>query len=291
MKKNAIIKLSAFLVISIGFIFLIIFYSNALPYIERNKSGSITMYHNGSVSDSEGIIEKTFKVEPDGILKVETDIAQIHINSWDKNEVKVIVRKEGNEDRFKNYNVTFSSTPQKVEVYGKYDKDFWNWGRFSVHFEITVPKSFNLDLDNSAGDIKVRETKGKVKINSSAGNIILSDVIGDVNIDNSAGYIELNSVDGKIRASTSAGNIKAYSINENKGIDLETSAGNIQLYVTETTKADLFASTSIGNVDIHVNNAFTGDIDGNDINGKLNGGGEKIKLNTSIGNISISLKK
>jgi hypothetical protein len=295
MNNKIYIKLTIFLVICISFTTLVILYSQALPNHDNNGwrffNTNRDNFVHSSEYDSNSVIVKTFTVNPNGTLYIHNDFSNIRIESWEKDEVMVTVRKEGDEGKFRNYNVTFSSSNDRVEVYGRSDRDLFNWGNFSVSFTIKIPKDYNIDCDNSAGDINITNTTGKAKVNSSAGNITLAGITGDINIDNSAGNINLSSIDGKIKASESAGNIEVEAINENKGIEIETSAGNIHLNIIQTMKADLDVSASLGSVDLHADNQFSGEIDGNDIKGKLNGGGNKIKLRTSIGNINISTRK
>jgi hypothetical protein len=72
---------------------------------------------------------------------------------------------------------------------------------------------------------------------------------------------------------------------------METSAGNIHVYISDSTKANLRCSAGLGNVSMSIKKGFSGDIDHNDVDGTLNGGGKEIKLHTSIGNVSLSSLK
>jgi hypothetical protein len=295
MKNTFYIRLTIFLLISVAFTSMVILYSKALPDKDIDGWRFFGKHDDRCISnneyDSSSVIVKTFPVTPNGTLYINNDFSDIQIESWEKDEVLINIRKEGDERKYKDYNVSFSSSEGRVEVYGRAVKDLFHWGNFSVHFMIKIPKDYNIDCDNSAGDIKITNTKGKTKVNSSAGNITLAGITGDIDIDNSAGNINLSSIDGRIKASESAGNIEAEILNENKGVELETSAGNIHLWVSETMKADLDVSASLGSVDLHTQSGFSGEKDGNDIKGKLNGGGNKIKMRTSLGNIEISGRK
>jgi hypothetical protein len=71
-----------------------------------------------------------------------------------------------------------------------------------------------------------------------------------------------------------------------KPLELSTSGGSIRLAVPADFKADLNASTSGGKVDCEL--PLTGTTKKSSINGQLNGGGPKVRLSTSGGNIRVA---
>jgi hypothetical protein len=310
MKKDVFLKLFVFILISAGFICTVIYYSNALPKSEYNRFEdwfSNTFHSKGAASDT---IEKVFPVTLNGTLFIQSDGSNIEIETWDKDEVYVYIEKHGDKKRMDNYKITFSATPQRVEIYGKNEQNLWNWGDFSVLFKIKCPKKFLPDVSTSGGDIKIRDLEGNVICHTSGGNIKINQVIGDlsantsggdiiineltgqVDIKTSGGNLKLLSIDGEIRGETSGGNIELELKGENKGVSLRTSGGNIHAYIFENTKADLDCSTSGGSIDLNTPNnfSFSGKIEDEEIRGSVNGGGKEIRLKTSGGNIKISQK-
>jgi hypothetical protein len=310
MKKDVFLKLFVFILISVGFICTVIYYSSALPKSEYNRFEdwfSNTFHSKGSSSDT---LEKTFPVILNGTLFIQSDGSDIEIETWDKNEVYVYVEKHGDKKRMDNYKVTFSATPQRVEIYGKNEQNLWNWGDFSVRFKIKCPKKFLPDVSTSGGDIRIRDLEGNIICHTSGGNIKINQVTGDLNANTSGGDIVVNelsgqvdiktsggnlkllSIDGEIRGETSGGNIELEMKGENKGVFLRTSGGNIHANFLENTKAELDCSTSGGSVDLNTSksSSFSGKIEDEEIRGSLNGGGKEIKLRTSGGNIKINQK-
>jgi DUF4097 and DUF4098 domain-containing protein YvlB len=85
-------------------------------------------------------------------------------------------------------------------------------------------------------------------------------------------------------ASTSGGNIRA-SLKSNQGIELSTSGGNINVRVPATIKADVRAEASGG--DVSCEREFSGKLKEGSMDGKINGGGNLIRLDTSGGDITI----
>jgi DUF4097 and DUF4098 domain-containing protein YvlB len=306
MNRNIIIKFSSFLILSIAFVLLIIYYSKALPTTENNRFKdffSRNFLHRELLRDTSG---KTFQVESGGVLYMETDGADIRVETWDKNEVNVIIEKRGNKDRLEDYKVTFSASPKRVEIFGKMERHIWNWDNFSITFKIKMPKQFNPEIKTSGGDITLRDITGEIQsktsggdihiencrgnitVNTSGGDIVIGRIQGDLKVETSGGSIKMDEINGKIQAETSGGDIEADVLGENQGIFLKTSGGDINIHIPTELKGNVDCSTSGGDVSLNVSGGFSGEIKDNKIKGLLNGGGNEFKARTSGGDIKIS---
>ncbi len=170
-------------------------------------------------------------------------------------------------------------------------------------------------LESGGGNIQVKQCTGKVKVSTGGGNIDLGDIAGPVEMETGggsirlassksfvraetgAGRIELNGV-GSARAETGAGGIVAKFISSSEKSDssLETSAGDITVYIAADMRLTIRASIDMANGhnihsdfgDIHVTSEG-GDWGPKTIEaeGNLNGGGPTLKLSTSTGDIRI----
>ncbi len=196
----------------------------------------------------------------------------------------------------------------------------------TVSFTITVPQSFNLDLRTSGGDISAESLRGNVKAHTSGGDMRLQRIDGEVDgstsggdifllegtaraklhtsggdvvveraggpidVSTSGGDITLNSVEELIRAHTSGGDVNAVLTGTlSKDAVLSTSGGDVRVRVPKSAAFNLDASTSGGDVDAK---GLTITIDGGGIGkrslvGSVNGGGSRLKLRTSGGDIRI----
>jgi len=313
MKKVIFIKLSIFSVIGIAFALYILYYSNALA----NQNNEIFCEHfscnsffdnnlNYFKSEADTVV-KTFSVNKKGSIYVNVSGADIDINTWDKNEVKVIAIIKGTENRKKDYKIYFDASNDKVNITSKSDKNFIFNGWISVKFLINVPKEFYPDiytsggdiilhnllsdskLKTSGGDIHIENSIGKVNAHTSGGDIKIIACNGDVNLETSGGDIILKNVSGSISAETSGGDIMLYLNGDNKGISLNTSGGDIHIETPKDLKADLDCKTSGGDVSLNSFNNFNGKVKDQYIIGSINGGGPLIKARTSGGDISIRL--
>jgi DUF4097 and DUF4098 domain-containing protein YvlB len=169
-------------------------------------------------------------------------------------------------------------------------------------------------IETGGGGIEVRQCTGKVKAETGGGNIDLGDIGGPAEIETGGGTIHLASAKGHVHAQTGGGGIELYGVPSARvetgagGIvvkfvktgapasdsKLETSAGDITVYIAADVALSIRASVDLGNghhitsefPDIHV--ASEGDKWGPrtlNAEGNLNGGGPVLKVRTTTGDI------
>lgn len=321
--KSSFIKLTLFFLFTAAFISGLLAFSNSRGHVITTPDEE-----NYSVGDGQNRrFEKQFTVTDGGDLIVESDAGTVKIDSWDKNEVSVIVEVEGSDSRAEKYKVEFKQEGNTVTVIGKVrDKSFFKWhvGNLEAYYTIKVPKKFNTTVNTSGGDIDAAKLVGKVDYSTSGGNVSietiegltvvstsggdvdLRDINGDVDAETSGGNVicenvkgnvkgytsggnvEVRSVDGRVKAGTSGGNITIKVTGENKGIEAETSGGDIDIYVKDGIGADIDAETTGGSVDCDLPVTVRGKVRDSELHGKINGGGNPIRAETSGGSIRIA---
>jgi DUF4097 and DUF4098 domain-containing protein YvlB len=144
-------------------------------------------------------------------------------------------------------------------------------------------------LSTSGGDIKVGDAAGSLSAKTSGGSIDIRRATGDLKAHTSGGSIEIGDAGGAIDASTSGGSIKArVSRQPHADSRLSTSGGGITIHVAPNVALDIDAHTSGGDVDSDVPVTIQGKQDDSSLNGKLNGGGPKLVLRSSGGDIRLA---
>jgi hypothetical protein len=169
-------------------------------------------------------------------------------------------------------------------------------------------------VQSGGGNVEIKRCSGRVKATTGGGNIDLGDIGGAVEMDTGGGSIRLNSAKGLVRAQTGGGSIELYGVPSarvetgaggitvkiiNTGAErsdsvLETSAGDVTVYIASDVAISVRASVDLGNghhitsdfPDIHI--AGEGDQWGPrtlNAEGKLNGGGPVLKVRTTTGDI------
>jgi DUF4097 and DUF4098 domain-containing protein YvlB len=169
-------------------------------------------------------------------------------------------------------------------------------------------------IQAGGGNVDVKHCSGRVKATTGGGNIDLGDIGGAAEIETGGGSIRLTSAKGAVRAHTGGGSIELYGVPSahvetgagaitvkliNTGMPhsdsmIETSAGDITVYIASDVAMSVRASVDLGNghritsdlPDIHIRNE--GDQWGPrtlTAEGKLNGGGPVLKVRTTTGDI------
>jgi len=203
---------------------------------------------------------------------------------------------------------------------------FGNWPPVSVSFEVTVPTHFNLNLNTSGGDIGAASLQGNVRARTSGGNLKFDRVDGEIDahtsggdivlkegtarakLATSGGDIEVDRAGGPTEVSTSGGDITLNAVAQL--LSATTSGGNVRATLTEPLKQDTILSTSGGDVRVRVVKGAGFELDastsGGDVraegltitiakggvgrsrlSGSVNGGGPRLKLRSSGGDISV----
>lgn len=169
-------------------------------------------------------------------------------------------------------------------------------------------------IEAGGGNVEIKHCAGRVKASTGGGNIDLGDIGGAAEIETGGGSIRLTSAKGAVRARTGGGTIDLYGVPSarvetgaggitvkfvNTGAErgdsmIETSAGDITVYIASDVAISVRASVDLGNghritselPDIHINSE--GDQWGPrtlNAEGKLNGGGPVVKVRTTTGDI------
>ncbi len=329
MKSSSLLKLTLFFLLAAVFVSGLIAYSNSRGY-SRNENNSYNNEESLLGDERNRRFEKQFSVKEDGEIIVDADAGTVKIDSWEKNEVSVVVEINGSDSRAEKYTVEFKQEGSTVYVTGKVrDKSFFKWhvGDLEARYTIFTPKKFNTTVKTSGGDVEsknlvgkvdyntsggnidvekiegktivstsggnvsVRDVNGNVDAETSGGNVVCENIIGNVNGSTSGGDVELNFINGRVKGGTSGGNVTIKVSGDNKGIEAETSGGDIVIFVKEGVGADIDAETSGGSVDCDLPVTVRGKVRESELHGKINGGGNSIRASTSGGSIRIALLK
>jgi DUF4097 and DUF4098 domain-containing protein YvlB len=170
-------------------------------------------------------------------------------------------------------------------------------------------------LETGGGSIQVERCAGKVKASTGGGSIELGDIGGPAEMETGGGSIRLGSAKGPVRAETGGGTIELNGVpsaraetgaggitakfvaanGEHHDSELETSAGDITVYLAPNVNLSVRASIEVANghnirsdfPDIRVTTEG-GDYGPKTVTaeGSLNGGGPVLKVRTTTGDIA-----
>jgi DUF4097 and DUF4098 domain-containing protein YvlB len=162
------------------------------------------------------------------------------------------------------------------------------WGRTSGGGIQLSECNGNVDVETSGGGIKIGAVDGTLRAHTSGGSISIESSSGSADLGTSGGSIRIENVAGQLRAKTSGGSIEAALLEQPEGeCYLGTSGGSVTVKVASNLRFDVDAKTSGGQVRTELPISVRGTIGKTEVQGELNGGGPKLVLRTSGGDIRI----
>lgn len=257
-------------------------------------SGLLILAGTALPRDFEKRVEKSFSVSPGGTLHLESDRGSVDVRSKTGNEVRVVVLYKADtrseqqaEEWFDEFRTTFDQRGNDVEVRGEWhDRWLKRNNRLRIHYDILVPKEYNLDVETSGGSIEVNDLAGRVDLNTSGGSIKMGEIDGVVRANTSGGSITLEKASGEAYVHTSGGSI---SLGEIGGpAEAGTSGGSITV---DGVNGDLKAHTSGGGLRLrNINGNLKAKTSGGSIHAELlKQIDAPVELKTSGGSIALEI--
>jgi len=181
-------------------------------------------------SETEKIVaEKTFKVNPDAQLMIDSEFGRLECKNWDKNEisVKIIARIDSdNEDRINKalnrVDYSLSGNSDKVSVTSTLNNKGNNRNNISVDVEVMMPRTVRMNVEHKFGKGYIEEAGGVSKVVSEYGAMTIG---------------SLNALESKIKISFGEGNVGYFG---GGNIYIDYSKFNLE----ETVDADIEAEYS-----------------------------------------------
>ncbi len=237
------------------------------------------------VATLQGTFDRTFDVKPGASFALDNTNGHIVVRSWDEPRVRVqALKRVGSRDAGEAKKAfdalaivpTASAGSLRIETkFPRRNESLFDWiagtsVTMNVDYDLTVPRSMNVQIDNTNGAIDI------------------SDVHGSIRVSNTNGHIECVRCAGDIEAETTNGRIRAElaEVNRGKPIRLESTNGGLTVTLPKSMGARIDASTTNGSVrtDLPVS---TTELRHNALRGTINGGGAELRLRTTNGSISI----
>ncbi len=245
--------------------------------------------------------KKSFTVKSGDMLEVSTRMGNITIDTWDKNEVNVVVKNVIDSEIAL---LTMVQNGNKVEVI------FEGEDSYHIEFDISIPSKFDLELSTGGGNITLKnDLDGKIDASTAGGNISMKNIKGEADISTAGGNIKVGDINSKADISTAGGNIKVGDINSDADIstaggdmkigningmaDISTAGGNIKIgYIkggadVSSAGGNISVDNIGGNADISTGggNVKVGSVSGS---AELNTGGGNISLEAATGKVEVN---
>ncbi len=232
--------------------------------------------HRGAFNEE---FHQTYTIAAEGRIELDNINGDVHISTWDQNQVKVDAVKYANsKDRLDDARIEVDASAEHVSIRTKYrDHDnTFNWGSRnnppSVEYTLTVPRTARLD--------EIKLINGALDITGATGEVRASCINGRLDAHNLSGRAELSTINGHLDA--------RFDQLSGSPVELKSVNGRVELTIPSDSKAEIEASTVSGGIEndfgLHVNNhQFVG----HDLRGELGSGGPHIRMENVNGRIEI----
>jgi nitrogen regulatory protein PII len=258
--------------------------------------------------------EKTFQVTGQPELTLRTADGSIEVRSWDRNEVRVEIRRRAaSEDEAKALVVNATQEGNRIVIDAPARRErvvhIGNWVGESVSFIVTAPRQLTLDANSGDGSISVEDLsgtvalrsgdgsirggriEGKVTANTGDGSIAISDVAGDIDLNTGDGSVRFNGKPGTLRVHSGDGSVNvevADGSTMTADWSLTTGDGSITVTLPTAFNAEVQARSGDGGISVNGQSNRRGDDDSGDFKGRLGTGGRTINAHSGDGSIRIS---
>lgn len=232
--------------------------------------------HRGNLTEE---FHQTYTLSPEGRIELDNINGDVHISSWDRNEVKVdAVKYAYTKERLDEAKIEIDAGRDSISIRTKYhDQDLnFNWGSHNnpagVEYTLMVPRTAKLD--------EIKLINGELDVAGMSGEVRASCINGRLQAKDLAGRARLSTVNGKLNAQ--------FTELQGHSLELNSVNGTVDLTIPSDSRAQVEASTVSGGIEndfgLHVNHhRFIG----HDLRGELGTGGTDIRLQNVNGRIEI----
>lgn len=224
--------------------------------------------------------DRTVDVPAGSAVSIENVNGRISVSSWDQPRVRIhAVRKAETREMLDKLSIEVQQNgdglavttrmPQKGDS-GFLAMIFGNDGNASVDYDVTVPRTTGLKVENTNGAITVSDVRGSTQLATTNGRIEAL---------RCAGSMSISTTNGSIRG-------ELLQVASGKPMKFETTNGSISLTVPPSFAADVRAETTNGSIrtDLPVT---TRSFSRRELHGTMNGGGAELGLYTTNGSIEV----
>ena len=220
----------------------------------------------------------TYPLTAGGELRIVNTNGKIEVEGVDGSTVEVRAERiakgateEGAKELLPRIVIKEDSKPDRITIETERMSGIMIGAGFEVRYHVRAPKSAFINVTN---------TNGQVTVNGIAGKVVAHTTNGGVKGTNLTGGVDARSTNGGV-------SIDMASVGSER-ISLETTNGGVTLMLPEKAKATVSASCTNGGISVgSIDNFDVTDKSRRHLEGRLNGGGAAIELQTTNGGIRL----
>ena len=241
---------------------------------------------------------KTFTVGGNPELRVDTNDANLRLESWDQKSIEAHVTSHGyrlalqSSEGQGGVRVEEHQTGDRVELNVHVPTVHWSIGITyrSVRIELKVPRRGNYEVHTRDGNIDARDVQGDLRFTSGDGHIEAEGLDGALHAKSGDGHMRIRGRFNELALDTGDGSIESRCDSGSKISNvwsLHTGDGRVNLFLPAHFAPDLDAHTGDGHVTVDFPVTISGSASSSEVRGKMNGGGPELRIRTGDGSIRI----
>ncbi|MGA7615157.1 MAG: DUF4097 family beta strand repeat-containing protein [Thermoanaerobaculia bacterium] len=230
--------------------------------------------------------DQSYPVKPGAHLVLSNENGSIHLSSWERPSVRIraekVIKAHGDAARDAMKELKIEVTPKDGGLVVETRRPHGSGGGFldwlsgsnvdyEVRYEVTVPSSFDVQVETVNGRVEAKDLSGELKFETTNGSIEVANLAGSVSAQTTNGSIhaELRQISGA------------------KPMRFHTTNGRIHVALPEGYRGEVDAGTTNGAISTDFPITST-NFSRTRLEGTINGGGPLLELKTTNGGITIA---
>lgn len=203
-------------------------------------------------------IERRVDLHHEGHLQIKAFTGGIDVSTWDRPEVEVQARIEGEDvDRVENVEIRIEGGEKSRSIEADYDAVEGGWSLLGllnfggdgdkppVHFTIQMPRTARLSIEDFSSTIEVRDLEGDLSVEAFSSSIHLDGVSGQTDIESFSGSIRAEDLEGGFQVETFSGNVTVRMQSLTDDLQFSSFSGNVDLYLPSDASFEIDAEEGV----------------------------------------------
>jgi hypothetical protein len=172
---------------------------------------------------------RTFQVREHARLVVTNGAGRVTIRRGEEGMMSVAATKRASGFGIdpEKMQIGYDQRGDALNIFTQVSWNIFQFGLRSIDFEITVPASCDIQVENGSGRISVQGTAGDIRLRTGSGGVEAYDLQGQIAIKTGSGGIRLGNLQGNMLVTTGSGGVKGDELQGQ--LSLTTGSGGVVL--------------------------------------------------------------
>ena len=254
-----------------------------------NFAGALALLVLAAAGAAAQDFQKSYNLAAGGEVEIANVSGDIELKGYEGSALVVNAYKTGRDRDL--VEVEDMSTVGHVSLRAKYP-DNCNCNA-SVRFEVSVPRSANLNFDKistASGNLRAEGFTGRLSISSASGDVTVRGVGGQIKASTASGTVRIAEASGTVNASTASGDVEVEltRLEGDGDMRFSTASGDVRVRVPSNIDAYVKMSTASGDIETNFPIEVRTERHSSEkrAEGQLGSGARTLRLSSASGNIS-----